>query len=127
MEEVVEVLNSSGDSVVMIWKGFRGMGIHEEVGDVVKVIPNSVSGGELWDWILGEELDSVGGSDFPGLGHIDFVVSIVMECWFTVKALVSMSLPCSSLLGSGMDDAFATWWCKRGFVEIKVSFHFEIG
>ena len=97
------------------------MGIQQEVSDVVKVIPNSVSGGELWDWILGEELDSVGDSDFPGLGHIDFVVSIVMECWFTVKALVSMSLPCSSLLGSGMDDAFASWWCKRGFVEIKLA------
>ena len=91
------------------------------MGDVVKVIPNSVSGGELWDWILGEELDSVGDSDFPGFGHIDFVVSIVMECWFTVKALVSMSLPGASLLGSGMDDAFATWWCKGGFVEIKVA------
>ena len=59
--------------------------------------------------VLWEELDSVGCFDFPGLGHIDFVVSIVMECWFTVKALVSMSLPCSSLLGSGMDDAFASW------------------
>ena len=93
----------------MVWKGFWGIGIHDEMSNVFNVIANSVSGGKLWDWILGEELDSVGDSDFPGLGHIDFEVPIVMECWFTVKALVSMSLPCSSLLGSGVDDAFATW------------------
>ena len=61
--------------------------------------------------VLWEELHSVGCSDASGFWHVNFVVPVMVQSRFTVKALFAMAFPCSSIFGAFVDDALASRGC----------------